>query len=170
MHDDTEAINAKYSEVCANLITSDSTNQKMNTEIKFLKEKLTVSKEKLAREIDANTNLFSTIRMTYNTLSQELRPGSTDEEKKFFLSAANFVELLNPFWRCCQGWYPSMDLKVLLLSKLKIHSPWSYKCVCTWTLGIISTSRNPRRSKRDRGLHHVVLHLLSMNRNLKIDS
>ncbi len=96
LHDDTEAINAKYSEVCANLITSDGTNRKMNTEIKFLKEKFTVSKEKLDREIEANTNLFIIIRMTHDTPSQELKPGSTDEEKNKFLSGANCVELLNP--------------------------------------------------------------------------
>ncbi len=96
LHHDNEAINAKYTEVCANLTTLESTNQKMKTDIKFLKEKFTVSKEKLDREIKANTNLFSTIRMTHDTLSQELKPGSSDDDKKKFLSGANCVELLNP--------------------------------------------------------------------------
>ncbi len=50
----------------------------------------------MAKEVEANSNLYSTIRMTKHTSVKEMTAGSTDEERKKFLTGANYVELLNP--------------------------------------------------------------------------
>ncbi len=59
-----------------------------------MKEKLKVSEEKLKTEREAIINLFSTIRLN-KKVSQEASLGSTDEERKRFLSRANCIELTN---------------------------------------------------------------------------
>ncbi len=59
---------------------------KLDIEVKFLKEKV---------DVEVNTKIYSTVRMTKHTSAKELIAGSTDEERKKFLTVANCVELLN---------------------------------------------------------------------------
>ncbi len=53
------------------------------------------SEEKLKTERDSNINLFSTIRMNLK-VSKEATLGSSDEERKRFLSVATCIELVSP--------------------------------------------------------------------------
>ncbi len=61
-----------------------------------MKEKVDVSREKLVKEVEANINLYSIIMMAKDISNKEMVTGSTDEERKMFLTVANCVELLNP--------------------------------------------------------------------------
>ncbi len=88
-------LEGKYSDTGASLIVSDSKARQLEKENAFLREKLKVSDEKLTTEREANINLFSTVRMNQKA-SQEATLGSTDEERKRFLSGANCIELTNP--------------------------------------------------------------------------
>ncbi len=56
-----------------------------------------VSEEKLKTERESNINLFSTIRMNLKA-SKEAILGSTDEERKRFLSGATCIEILSPVY------------------------------------------------------------------------
>ncbi len=81
----------KYTETDAELIASDIKLKQLEKESAFLKEKLKISDAKLKTEREANINLFSTIRF-----NQKASQGSTDEERKRFLSGANCIVLTNP--------------------------------------------------------------------------
>ncbi len=69
LHDEALVIKAKYSDASAKLLTADGTIHKLDTDVKLLQEKLAVSNEKLDKEREANTNLYSTVRMTQHALS-----------------------------------------------------------------------------------------------------
>ncbi len=88
-------LEGKHSDMGKSLIVSESNLKKVEAENKFLKEKLKISQEKLNKEKEANINLFSTIKMSQTSL-QDVSLCSTDEERKFFLSGANCIELLDP--------------------------------------------------------------------------
>ncbi len=87
-------LEGKYSGTGASLIVSDTKIRQLEKENPFLKEKLKVSDEKLKTEREANINLFSTVRLNQNA-AQDATLGSTDEERKIFLSGANCIELTN---------------------------------------------------------------------------
>ncbi len=67
---------------------------KLETDNSFLREKLKASEEERKKEIDFNLDLYSTIRLNWKA-SKEAALGSTDEERKRFLSGANCIELLS---------------------------------------------------------------------------
>ncbi len=85
----------EFEQVFALLILSDCAVHKLEVENKFLKEKLKVSAQKLSKEVESNTNLFTTIKMAKETVFTD-HASTTNEEKKQFLSETNCMELLNP--------------------------------------------------------------------------
>ncbi len=82
-------------EKVASLMKPDDKVKILEIDNAFLREKLQVSEEKLKTEINSNIILFSTIRMNLKA-SKEATLGSTDEERKRFLSEATCIELLSP--------------------------------------------------------------------------
>ncbi len=71
------------------------TIRKLEIDVNFLKEKIVVYSEKLAKELEANTNLYSTVGIKKQSSAKETTAGSSDEERKKFLTGTNSVELLN---------------------------------------------------------------------------
>ncbi len=88
-------LEGKHSDMSKSLIASESKLKSAEVDNKFLKEKLKTTEVKQNKEREANTNLFSTIKMTQKS-SKDASLGSTDEERKRFLSGANCIELLDP--------------------------------------------------------------------------
>ncbi len=70
-------------------------NSKLKTENNFLREKLKVSADKLNREVESNTNLFTTIKMAMETAFRDSLDSATNKEMKRFLSETNCMELLD---------------------------------------------------------------------------
>ncbi len=81
------------SEAAAEMIKYNESNRTLKVEADFLKEKLIVSADKLAKEVESNMNLFTRVKMAKE--SQFPSP-TTDEERRRFLSQTNCNELLNP--------------------------------------------------------------------------
>ncbi len=74
--------------------SSKENTEKLETDNAFLKQKLKVVKDKLTKEKEANINLNGTIMM--NKESKYSIPGSSDKDKKKFLSDTCCFEILNP--------------------------------------------------------------------------
>ncbi len=73
----------------------DNKVRKFETDNTFLREKLKVSEVKWRKEIDSNSDLYSTIQMEMKS-AREAPSEATDEERKKFLSESNCIEFLNP--------------------------------------------------------------------------
>ncbi len=80
-------------DVAAELIKYKESNSKLKVQVDFLKEKLIVSADKLNKEVESNTNLFTSIKIAKESI---FSMPATDEDRKQFLSQTNCMELLNP--------------------------------------------------------------------------